>query len=96
MPPCANAAGSGAATLTQNGCALSIAVPGLGTFTGDVVGNSQTRNFQIAFDPQAPGSPTCTGSGAAGLDPFTASQMRFTFGDNTADCCRHGALTLRR
>ena len=98
MPPCGpTATGSGTVTVSQAGCAVSIAVPGLGTFAGTIVpGDRQAQNFQLAFDAAAPGSPTCIGSGSAGLDPFTANRLDFVFGDNTPDCCRHGALHMQR
>ena len=75
-----------------------VAVPGLGTFSGRISGNTRAGgNFVIAFDPAAPGNSACSGQGQSDLEPFTSTEMLFdTFGDSTPNCCRHGALTLRR
>ena len=98
MPPCDGASGSPTATVTQTNCDIAVAVPGLGTFSGRISGNTRAGgNFVIAFDPAAPGNSACSGQGQSDLEPFTSTEMLFdTFGDSTPNCCRHGALTLRR
>lgn len=100
MPPCGDGSeGEGTLAVAQDQCAVTVAVPGLGTFQGRLSGNQQQENFDLAFDPGAPGAGTgCGESGEAGLQqPATTTSLQFLFGEGgTQNCCRHGSLTLAR
>lgn len=99
MPACGNEAeGQPSVVVTQNGCQVVIPVPGLGTFSGNLVGDRSQPNLRLDFAPEAPGNgePACTPVSEGGLRVEPDGSISIPFGSAPAPCCQHGAVLLDR